>query len=102
MLDDEWIEVIVKTSEGPKIQEKRRGMFAEEKSAGRQEFYAAYEKGLFPRKVFKVDRLEYESCIQKKEDGEVFYPSELIHKGIRYQIIREFAVNADKVEVTCG
>ena len=102
-IKNEIITIITKIPDGINVVERRTETFAERLSATRQEFYAAYKRGLYPREVFKVDRMEYESCIEADSANKPYYPTDIIYDGMNYQIIRAYSINhGHETELTCG
>jgi len=69
--------------------ETRKTVLCNVKSVGRNEFYSAATSGLRPSVVFVVHRYEY--------SGE----PEVEFEGIRYRVIRTYAVDFEEVELTC-
>lgn len=59
------------------------------KSVGRSEFYNAAATGLRPEMVFVVHGYEYSGQQIVKFDG------------VRYRVIRTYAINFEEVELTC-
>lgn len=65
-------------------------VLCEELFVVRSEFYNAAANGLRPSMVFKVHRFEYNGeSIVRYEDG------------IRYSVIRTYAVDTEEIELTC-
>lgn len=89
---NETIKLISRQADGKNVSENASTVFAEKKSVGRAEFYAAYAAGLNPKLIFSVDSLDYETA------GD---PVMVEYKGRRYNIVRAYD-NGDEVELTIG
>ncbi len=66
------------------------GVWAEERSVTRSEFYQAYAAGLKAEKVFKVNTDELGAASYVRQDG------------VKYKILRSYRLDAQYTEITVG
>lgn len=66
------------------------GVWAEERSVTRSEFYQAYAAGLKAEKAFKVNTDELGAA------------SYVRHNGVKYKILRTYRLDAQYTEITVG
>lgn len=71
------------------LAESRITVFCDERSVGRQEFYAASVQGLRPSVILTIRRYEY-------NDQRI-----VEYKSTRYKVLKTYAKNSEEVELTC-
>lgn len=97
---DELIELVSLIPDGTKIRESTEEIFAERKSAARNEFYTAKQVELIPKYIFEVNPDDFEMCIEN--NGGSIQPTRIRTFGQTYNIIRTFQKSIDSMEITVG
>lgn len=77
------------------------GVFAEEKSTARQEFYGAMQAGIRVKAVFEVRKEDF-ALSAHMEGGHTAYARKLKYDGETYDIIRTYSKGKAKIELVCG
>lgn len=93
---DHEITLITITTEGAERIKTVTAVFAEKKSIGRSEFYAAYAVGAKPSIIFAVHKEDYQEATQKGQ-----LASQIEFEGAVYNILRTFEKDGE-IELTCG
>jgi SPP1 family predicted phage head-tail adaptor len=79
----------------------RTEIFVDEKSVARTEFYMAMNAGVKPTYILET-RVENYALGEQTIDGEVFQADKIEYAGQIYDIIRSYAVDTTKVQLTIG
>lgn len=96
---DEKIVLITKYPEGTEIKINEAEIFAERKSATRNEFYAAYAARLTIGNVFDIYPDEYHLA-DITVDDKTYSATHIRHEGKEYEIVRTYSKNENSMEVT--
>lgn len=79
----------------------RTEIFVDEKSVARTEFYMAMNAGVKPTYILET-RVENYALGEQTIDGEVFQADKIEYCGQIYDIIRSYAVDTARVQLTIG
>jgi SPP1 family predicted phage head-tail adaptor len=79
----------------------RTEIFVDEKSVARTEYYMAMNAGVKPTYILET-RVENYALGEQTIDGEVFQADKIEYAGQIYDIIRSYAVDTTKVQLTIG
>jgi len=79
----------------------RTEIFVDEKSVARTEFYMAMNAGVKPTYILET-RVENYALGEQTIDGEIFQADKIEYAGQIYDIIRSYAVDTTKVQLTIG
>lgn len=93
------VDVITQYNDGTGIKRKVRTIFAEKKSASREEFYKAYAVGTVPKYIFSFDQLDFKSC-DVYSDNKKYHPTHVRFEGEEFEIVRSFEIGMHDIEVT--
>ena len=96
---NQLVDVITQYNDGTGIKRKVHTVFAEKKSASRDEFYKAYAAGTSPKYIFSFDQLDFKCC-DVYVDGKKFHPTHIRFDGEEFEIVRSYEKGMHDVEVT--
>lgn len=101
MIHNDEATLVTLSASGSTVVRSETDVFCGRKSVGYREFYAAVEVGLNPTYIFEMDVEEYERACYT-EDGVRHFPTELIYKAAKYNIVRTYETTDGTIEVTVG
>ena len=92
-----------KNQNGFRSEERRATtVFANRKSVGRAEFYAAMQVGINQSIAFDVWCADFEEAAYIDRNGKRHFPSRVEDNGVEYNIVRTYTKDGETLELNCS